>query len=150
MRRRPPCLDCLFALLNLLPMMVEALLMYRRALTEDHPSVALSLNNLAVLNMEQRRYEEADLMYVEALATRRRALTEGHPDIALSLWHLALIYKAMQQYEKAPPMFEEACAIWLAAHGPEHVDTDTCDALNLQAMETRGNNIDAIMGGLLC
>ena len=54
---------------------------------------------------------------------RRRALPEDHPDIALSLWNLALLYKEQRRYEKALPMFEEAHAIWLAARGPEHVDT---------------------------
>ena len=104
-------------------MYVEALAMVRRALPEDHPDIAQSLNNLALLHKGQRRYKEAEPVYVEALAMRRRALPEGHPDIALSLWNLALMYKTMKQYEKALPMVEEAHAIWLAAHGPDHEDT---------------------------
>ena len=104
------------------PMLVEALVIWRRALPEDHPNIAARLNNLAGLYETQRRYDEAEPMYVEALAMRRRALPEGHPSIAISLWSLALIHKTKEQHEKALPMFEEAHAIWLAAHGPEHED----------------------------
>jgi tetratricopeptide (TPR) repeat protein len=97
--------------------------MKRRALPEDHPDIAMSLNNLALLYKGQRRYEKAEAMMVEALAMKRRALPEDHPDIAVSLFNLALMYKTMKQYEKALPMLEEAHAIWLAAHGPEHKHT---------------------------
>jgi tetratricopeptide (TPR) repeat protein len=160
--------------------------MQRRALPEDHPDIATSINNLAALYEKQRRYKEAEVMYVEALAMQRRALPEDHPDIAISLWNLALMYETMKQYEKALPMVEEARTIWLAAHGPEHehtrmaagkiedlrqlmgvevdneLDEDdlqatlttlqemgfTDDVLNLQAIETHGNNIDAIIGAV--
>jgi tetratricopeptide (TPR) repeat protein len=214
-------------------MYVEALAMWRRALPEDHPLIASSLNNLALLYYEQGRYEEAEAMYAEALAMWRRALPEDHPDIATSLNNLAVMYRGQELYDKAEPLsrealamrkrslpaghpniggslwglallnelkgyhaealtlFEEVHAIWLAAYGPEYayanlstqvvtdkigkmrqligveadneLDEDdlqatlttlqemgfTDDVLNLQAIETHGNNIDAIMGALL-
>jgi hypothetical protein len=39
------------------PLLVEALAMSKRLLGEEHPDVALSLNNLASLYFSQGRYE---------------------------------------------------------------------------------------------
>jgi tetratricopeptide (TPR) repeat protein len=47
-------------------MYVEALAMWRRALPEDHPNVALSLWNLALIYMTMKQYEKALLMFEEA------------------------------------------------------------------------------------
>ncbi|WP_146034064.1 tetratricopeptide repeat protein, partial [Nostoc cycadae] len=40
----------------------------RKVLGEEHPSVANSLNNLALLYNSQGRYSEAEPLYIQALA----------------------------------------------------------------------------------
>jgi tetratricopeptide (TPR) repeat protein len=113
-------------------MYVEALAMMRRALPEDHPDIATSLNNLALLYDGQRRYEEAEAMNVEALAMRRRALPEDHPDIATSLNNLAGLYDEQRRYKEAEAMYEEALAMWRRALPEDHPDIAT--SLNCLAM----------------
>jgi tetratricopeptide (TPR) repeat protein len=46
----------------------------RRVLGEEHPDVAQSLNNLALLYNSQGRYSEAEALYKQALELKRRNL----------------------------------------------------------------------------
>jgi tetratricopeptide (TPR) repeat protein len=103
-------------------MWAEALAMRRRALPEDHPDIATSLNNLAKLYNGQRRYEEAEPMYVEALEIKRRTLPEGHPSIATSLNNLAALYDEQNRYEEAEAMMVEALAMERRALPEGHPD----------------------------
>ncbi|WP_071821871.1 MULTISPECIES: tetratricopeptide repeat protein [Microcystis] len=52
----------------------------KRLLGENHPSVAISLNNLAKFYYYQGRYEEAKPLYLEALTIAEQALGENHPN----------------------------------------------------------------------
>ncbi len=54
--------------------------MRQRRLGDDHPHVAASLNNLAMLYSSQGRYEEAEPLYTQALAICDRALGANHPN----------------------------------------------------------------------
>jgi len=105
------------------PLYVEALEVYRKALPQGHPSIASSLNNLAVLYKSQGRNEEAKALYVEALEMRRKALPQGHPDIATSLNNLAVLYDSQGRYEQAERLYVEALAIIVKALGPQHPTT---------------------------
>ena len=62
-----------------------------KALGPDHPDVAKSLNNLAVLYDNEGRYAEAEPLYKRALAIREKALGPDHPDVAISLNNLSLV-----------------------------------------------------------
>ena len=54
--------------------------MRKRLLGDKHPSVAISLNNLAKLYDSQGKYEEAEPLYLQALAIAEQALGENHPN----------------------------------------------------------------------
>ena len=51
-------------------------------LGEDHPEVAASLNNLAVLYRNTGRYAEAEPLYQRSLKIRETKLGTDHPDVA--------------------------------------------------------------------
>ena len=53
--------------------------MRRRLFTGDHPDVASSLNNLALLYDNQGKYSEAKPLYIDALAMSERVLGTNHP-----------------------------------------------------------------------
>ena len=53
--------------------------MTKLLLGENHPHVALSLNNLAGLYDSQGRYTEAEPLYLEAINIFRERLGENHP-----------------------------------------------------------------------
>ena len=65
-----------------LPLAQRALAIREKALGPDHPGVAESLNNLAVLYQGQGRYVDAEPLYKRSLAIREKALGPNHPDVA--------------------------------------------------------------------
>lgn len=67
----------------------------QRRLGDNHPSVAISYNNLAGLYDEMGRYGEAEPMYHKALEIRLEQLGDSHPDIAQSYNNLALLYQSI-------------------------------------------------------
>ena len=54
--------------------------MKKPLLGDEHPSVASSLNNLALLYKSQGRYSEAEPLYIEALAIAQQRLGANHPN----------------------------------------------------------------------
>ncbi len=69
--------------------MLEAL-----ASGEEHPDIATSYNNLAVLYKSQGRYAEAEPLSKQALALKQRLLGEEHLNVVLSYNKLAELYRA--------------------------------------------------------
>ncbi|MCH8963264.1 MAG: tetratricopeptide repeat protein, partial [Bacteroidetes bacterium] len=51
-----------------------------QALGPDHPSLAITLNNLAGLYESQGKYDQAEPLYQRALAIMERALGLDHPN----------------------------------------------------------------------
>ena len=84
----------------------QALALWQELLGDRHPSVATSLNNLAVLYYSQGRYEAAEPLYQQALALRQELLGDRHPDVAQSLNNLAALYKSQGRYEAAEPLYQ--------------------------------------------
>ncbi|MEH2164643.1 MAG: tetratricopeptide repeat protein, partial [Nostoc sp.] len=62
------------------PLYIEALAMRKRLLGDEHPNVATSLNNLALLYKSQGRYSNAEPLYIEALEIAEKRLGANHPD----------------------------------------------------------------------
>jgi tetratricopeptide (TPR) repeat protein len=58
----------------------QALELRKRLLGEEHPDVALSLNNLALLYKSQGHYAEAEPLYMQALEITERSLGANHPN----------------------------------------------------------------------
>ncbi|MBW2368638.1 MAG: tetratricopeptide repeat protein, partial [Deltaproteobacteria bacterium] len=73
---------------------------YEKALGPDHPDVAMILNNLASLYVNQGRYTQAELLYKRALSIYEKTLGPDHPDVATSLENLAVLYRAINRDEK--------------------------------------------------
>ncbi|MDF5730281.1 MAG: tetratricopeptide repeat protein, partial [Rhizonema sp. PD38] len=68
-----------------LPWYTQSLSVTRKRFGEEHPDVATSLNNLALLYDSLGRYSEAEPLYIQALEMTKRLLGEQHPDVAKSL-----------------------------------------------------------------
>ena len=77
----------------------------------NHPDVALSLNNLALLYATQGQYAQAEPLYRRSLAISERALGPDHPDVATSLENLAALYRATQRIAEAEKLEERAARI---------------------------------------
>ena len=107
------------------PLYQEALALRKRLFRYEHPDVATSLNNLALLYRAQGRYREAEPLYQEALALRKRLFRYEHPDVATSLHDLAGFYRAQGSYREAEPLYQEALALTKRLFGYKHPDVAT-------------------------
>ena len=106
----------------------QALEMTKRLFSADHPNMASSLNNLAVLYYRQRRYQEAEPLLQQALEMRKRLFSADHPDVANSLNNLAGLYSSQGRYSKAEPLYKEALVISEQTLGADHPHTMTVRA----------------------
>ena len=82
----------------------KALDVAEKAVGPNHPAVATSLNNLALLYRTQGQYAQAEPFFKRSLAIWEKALGPDHPDVAKSLNNLALLYYAQGQYAQAEPL----------------------------------------------
>ena len=62
------------------PLYKQALSLKQELLGDRHPSVAISLNNLAVLRYHQNRYDEAEALLLQALEIWESVLGSNHPN----------------------------------------------------------------------
>jgi len=103
------------------PLFLQALELWRSLLGEQHPAVATSLDDLAMLYRLQGHYEEAEPLNLQALELRRSLLGEQHFAVAGSLNNLALLYKSQGRYEKAEPLYLQALELWRSLLGEQHL-----------------------------
>ena len=62
------------------PLYRDALTLYQRLLGDDHPAIAMSMNNLAGLYRSQGRYGEAEPLYLRAISVVYQRLGKNHPN----------------------------------------------------------------------
>ena len=98
----------------------RALVIREKALGPDHPDVAASLNNLALLYYAQGRYSEAEPLYQRDLAISEKALGPDHPHVAASLNNLAVLYYHQGEYQKAAASFVRIIGIDEKTLGADH------------------------------
>ena len=67
----------------------------------NHPDVATSLNNLALLYDTQGKYAQAEPLYKRSLAIKEKALGPNHPSVASSLENIAALYRATSRIPEA-------------------------------------------------
>ena len=84
-----------------IPFVQQSVELSEKFLGPEHPTVAASLNHLAILYKNTGQFAKAEPLFQRALAIRERASGAEHPATATTLSHLAFLYRAMGQYEKA-------------------------------------------------
>ena len=91
----------------------------------DHPSVAQSLEKLAILYFRQGRYVDAEPLHRRALAIREGTLGPDHPDVAATQNNLAVVLHTQGRHDDAEPLFQRALRIRERVLGPDHPDVGT-------------------------
>ena len=82
-----------------------------KALRPEHPQLAITLDNLALVYTAQGKYDEAEPLYHRALAIMEKALRPEHPDVAICLNNLAHLYHARGNYGRAESFYQRALAM---------------------------------------
>jgi len=97
----------------------------RRELGEDSPEALQSMNNLAVLYLQQGEASRAEPLCLKVLEVRRRVLGEDHPDTLISMNNLAGAYRFEGKYAQAEPLLIKALEIKRRVLGEIHHSTAT-------------------------
>ncbi|PKU31225.1 kinesin light chain 4 isoform x1 [Limosa lapponica baueri] len=83
------------------------------------PSVAATLNNLAVLYGKRGKYKEAEPLCKRALEIREKVLGKDHPDVAKQLNNLALLCQNQGKYDEVEYYYCRALEIYESCLGPD-------------------------------
>jgi CHAT domain-containing protein len=107
----------------------EALALHMRALKireqrlgDDHPSVATSLSNLAVVLERLGRSEEARRCYERSIRIKELRFGPDHPDLAMTLHSLAVTLGKAGKVGEARPLHYRAVEIDMRRLGADHPD----------------------------
>ena len=73
---------------------------------QDHPDIALCLNNLAGIYREQGRSREAEELYRQSLAIWEQQLGTDNRNVATSLNNLAGLCEDQGRYEDAESLYQ--------------------------------------------
>jgi len=78
----------------------------------EHPTLATTLNNLAVVYEAQGQYGAAEPLYQRALTLLERTLGPEHHNLAAALGNYADLLRKMQREAEAATAESRAQAIW--------------------------------------
>jgi len=122
-----------------IPLAEKALAIREKVLGAEHPDVATSLNNLALLYKSQGNYSSSEPLYLRSLAIDEKVLGAEHPSVATSLNNLAELYRTQGNYSKAEPLLLRALAIREKVLGAEHPSVATSLNNLAELYRTQGN-----------
>ena len=107
------------------PLLKDALEMYKRLFKgQDHPDLAQSLNNLALLYQLQEKLGDAEPLFKDALEMYKRlSNSQDHPKLATSLNNLASLYYDQDKPSDAEPLYKDALEMYKRLFkGQDHPD----------------------------
>jgi tetratricopeptide (TPR) repeat protein len=105
------------------PLLRDALAIREKVSGPEHPDTATSLNNLALLLMDQGDFAGARPLLERALAIREKVSGPDHPETATTISNLARVLRDTGHANEAEPLFHKAIAISEKALGRDHRDT---------------------------
>ena len=104
----------------------------------NHPDVAGSLNNLALLQLGSRNYPAAETYFQRALEILERTFGSDHAQVALALNNLAKVDEEQGKSVDAERGYVKALSILEAARGKDHPLVDNT-VMNLATLHHRLN-----------
>ncbi|KXZ41368.1 hypothetical protein GPECTOR_518g498 [Gonium pectorale] len=88
----------------------------------DHPDVAESCSNLAILYNQRGDCDRALPLYERALAIYENLYGKDHPEVAHTLTDIAVLHLEQGREDIGRPLLERALTIQEKALGPDHPD----------------------------
>ena len=92
----------------------------RRTLGDDHPRIALRLNNLAIVAQNMGDLKQAEVLFRDALGRNERAYGDRHPDTAITKGNYGLMLQREGRLTEAEPLLRDAVAIRLSLYGSDN------------------------------
>jgi serine/threonine protein kinase/Tfp pilus assembly protein PilF len=98
----------------------RALEIDRRVLGDDHPRVAMRLNNLAIVAQNMGDLKLAETLYRDAIRRNDRAYGDRHPESAAAKGNYGLLLQREGRYKEAEPLLRDVVATKLSLYGPDN------------------------------
>jgi tetratricopeptide (TPR) repeat protein len=98
----------------------RAFAIWQRELGPDHPTVAMSLGDVAECLGLQAHYPESEELRRQALSVQERALGPDHPMVVYTLGRLAVAISAQGRSSEAEPLLRRVLQIEERLYGPTH------------------------------
>jgi tetratricopeptide (TPR) repeat protein len=98
----------------------RALEIDRRVLGDDHPRVAMRLNNLAVVAQSVSDLQLAETLYRDAIRRDEHAYGAVHPETGAARGNYGLLLQREGRLAEAEPLLREALSVALSLYGPDH------------------------------
>ena len=84
--------------------------MQRRLLGDEHPEVLITLENLGLVYLRTKRYDETFRLLDQILAMRRKHLGDDHTTVARTLANIGTVKLVVKDYPAAVTSLSEAIA----------------------------------------
>jgi tetratricopeptide (TPR) repeat protein len=101
---------------------VQAIEAATGALGNEHPSVAVYLENLGNIYFRQGKLDQTASQLERVLAMRRRALGDDSEPVARTMVNMAAVYGRMEKLEESEKKYREAIPKLRSSLGDEHPD----------------------------
>jgi eukaryotic-like serine/threonine-protein kinase len=98
----------------------HALEIDKRTLGDDHPRLAIYLNNLAVVAQNMGDLPHAESLFQEAIERDKRAYGDNHPETVAAKENYGLLLQREGRLTDAEPLLRQALAAKLSLYGPDH------------------------------
>lgn len=102
------------------PLFRRVLAIETQLLGPDDLQVLILMHNLAGLERDRRRYNDAESLHRDVIERATRTLAPERPERGLFLAGYARTLAAEKRYAEAADAFEQARSILVAAYGPTH------------------------------
>jgi tetratricopeptide (TPR) repeat protein len=104
------------------PLLEQGLSIREKELGPNHPDVASSLSNLALLLCDTKEYEQARPLLERAVSICEKELDIEHPYMTASINNLAALLRTMKEYSAARTLLERTLAIDEQIYGTQHLE----------------------------
>jgi serine/threonine-protein kinase len=98
----------------------RALEIDRRELGDDHPRLAIDMNNLAIVAQNMDDLKQAEELFREAIQRDQRAYGDRHPESAAAKENYGLLLQREGRLTEAEPLLRQALAAKLSLYGADH------------------------------
>jgi tetratricopeptide (TPR) repeat protein len=98
----------------------RALEVDRRVLGDDHPRVAMHLQNLAFVMQNLGDLKKAESLYRDAIRRKERAYGTGDVQTAAAKGNYGSLLEREGRFTEAEPLLRSALSLTLAQYGPNH------------------------------
>jgi eukaryotic-like serine/threonine-protein kinase len=98
----------------------RALVIDRRVLGDDHPRVAMRLNNLAIVAQNIGDLKLAETLFRDAIMRDERAYGDQHPETGAARGNYGMLLQREGRLAEAEPLLRSALDVVLKLYGPEN------------------------------